>query len=664
MLVFFIAAATNAHAGEIHVSPSGSDTNPGTAALPVATLTKARALASGGGAATVVVEAGDYFLQTELMLGPEDSDVTWIGNGMPRITSGAAVGPWSPSQLGGNIVQADVSHIAGRQDRHLWVNGRRAVRTRMPEDSAVALFHGSTMSDLGFALVPPKPLSNGSVSAEPTPPWPRGGRGVEFVYPQSTSAWTEPRCAVKSANATFIEMQQPCWTNLLHKACNQGARGPPSIEAQHGRAEWLVGAPNSGRGYVENVGPTPGMQPGEWALDAEGKTCYYALRPGEEGGEELEGHGAGGTAVPAVQGQVQVSAVMPTLTKLLGVVNASHVTFEGLRFEYATWLGAGGPDGYVEQQSGCGTVGSNKHNSDCTTEWDYLWSVALAPGAISLADSSSISFVGCEVAHVGGVGIELTRSTHCLIDGCSLYDVSGNGIQVGQFADPLASHLDRSNMIVDTRVNKAAAEYSGGVAIAVGYTVGTIIEHCDLSNLTYGGLSMGWGWSRHACWTCTNAGWNRIANNRIHDYKQTMNDGGGVYMLGPQNGSVVSGNWVHDQHTPTSGALYPDEGSAYSVWRSNVVTSIGTSKWLHLWTGSIHDVLVEGNYVDTPRYLNHGTNCTMRNNTVFRHGEPPAEAKAIIDAAGVRGGSKRVQVTSTSRSEEERKRERSGTELR
>ena len=112
-------------------------------------------------------------------------------------------------------------------------------------------------------------------------------------------------------------------------------------------------------------------------------------------------------------------------------------------------------------------------------------------------------------------------------------------------------------------------------------------------------------------------------------------------MLGPQNGSVIERNHLFDQHTPSSGALYPDEGSAYSTWRHNVVTNLRGSKWLHLWTGSIHNVSLIENFADTGRYLNHGTNCPMTNNTVFPPGKPPPAAKAIMAAAGVRGHARR-----------------------
>ena len=185
-----------------------------------------------------------------------------------------------------------------------------------------------------------------------------------------------------------------------------------------------------------------------------------------------------------------------------------------------------------------------------------------------------------------------------------------------------------------TVVHRAAAEYSGFAGLQVGYTQRTTLAHNDVSNLTYGALSIGWGWARHEAWDATNAGWNVISSNRIHDYKRTLNDGGGIYMLGPQNGSIIERNHVYDQGTPSSGALYPDEGSAYSVWRHNVVERIGTSKWLHLWTSSIHDIAIESNYADTPVMLDKGTDIAMIDNHVFPPGQPPAEARAIIDAAG------------------------------
>ena len=121
-----------------------------------------------------------------------------------------------------------------------------------------------------------------------------------------------------------------------------------------------------------------------------------------------------------------------------------------------------------------------------------------------------------------------------------------------------------------------------------------------------------------------------------HDYKLLLNDGGCIYTLSPQPGNLIAENWCHSQGTPSSGALYPDEGSAYMTWRDNVVSNIGTSKWAHIWTGSIHDLVFAGNYHDTAKIENNGKNITMDNNTLMKPGVFPlkAKAKALMAAAG------------------------------
>ena len=70
-----------------------------------------------------------------------------------------------------------------------------------------------------------------------------------------------------------------------------------------------------------------------------------------------------------------------------------------------------------------------------------------------------------------------------------------------------------------------AAELHGLPGINVGYSFGTILSHNEVFNTTWVGISMGYGWSRHPeSW----AGNNTISSNRVHDYKKTLHDGGGI----------------------------------------------------------------------------------------------------------------------------------------
>jgi hypothetical protein len=257
-----------------------------------------------------------------------------------------------------------------------------------------------------------------------------------------------------------------------------------------------------------------------------------------------------------------------------------------------------------------------------------------------------IQLDGCAFEHLGGVAVGLWGGAHFNgVTNCYFHQLSGAAIQIGRYdtfglvKESDFPQREVGNSVVGNVIVGMGSEmeFKGMVGISVGYSQGHVIQNNDVSNLTYGGISVGWGWSRHPVSYASN---NSIAYNRVHHYKMELNDGGGIYMLGPQNGSSVDHNWVHHQGTASSGALYPDEGSAYSHFWSNVITNIGSSVWLHLWTSSIHDIPVDGNWADTSRVTNRGTRCPMANNTVFDPKQPPPlGAQVIMDGAGVGKGS-------------------------
>ena len=122
-----------------------------------------------------------------------------------------------------------------------------------------------------------------------------------------------------------------------------------------------------------------------------------------------------------------------------------------------------------------------------------------------VANASGVVFSRCEFAHLGGAALDFTFTTDCVVESSYFHDVSGAGVQIGQFANALSADLDTGNTVRNTVVNKAGAEYSGSAGINVGYTQGTQLLHNDVSNMSYGAISVGWGWSRHACGACTNA---------------------------------------------------------------------------------------------------------------------------------------------------------------
>jgi len=115
-----------------------------------------------------------------------------------------------------------------------------------------------------------------------------------------------------------------------------------------------------------------------------------------------------------------------------------------------------------------------------------------------------------------------------------------------------------------------------------------------------------------------------------------LNDGGPIYTNGGQGGagltSVLAGNVVSTGNH-TNNMLYQDEGSSYWNTYNNVV-EFGTGNWIGMWTPTIHDITVHGNFSSDANYGINGTNITFSQAAITTNGSWPAAAASIITAAG------------------------------
>ena len=203
---------------------------------------------------------------------------------------------------------------------------------------------------------------------------------------------------------------------------------------------------------------------------------------------------------------------------------------------------------------------------------------------------------------------------------------------------PLALR-ERFNSVTDSLVEWAANEFHGAVGVQVSHAQHTTIDRLELRNLSYGGISVGWGWARHAR-NGTYSSDNRVTRAHVHHFKTLLGDGGGIYALGPQPGSLMRGNWLHDMAAGRGGGgYYPDEGS--TLWTveqsvfSDAAACADKCEWLHIWTGTIRDIVVDGAWTDTRVQRNDGTNCTVTNVDVVQPGTAfPPQAQAIMASAG------------------------------
>ena len=226
-----------------------------------------------------------------------------------------------------------------------------------------------------------------------------------------------------------------------------------------------------------------------------------------------------------------------------------------------------------------------------------------------------------------------------LVKDCLFRDVGGAAYQLGRWdsADEAdASRQERNNTLRNSLVANVGAEYRGAAAVQVFYAAGTVIAHNAILRSPYSAVSVGWGWGK-----ASYAASNRIEANRVLGYKLALDDGGCLYTLSDQPGSVVRRNWCSGQHTQKGGGLYPDEGSAHMQWQENVLEGLGGSRWLHIWNSNASkgaitlELSVTGNFHDAAAALSSGANVTMRDNHLVGPGSAwPPQARAIMADAG------------------------------
>ena len=53
--------------------------------------------------------------------------------------------------------------------------------------------------------------------------------------------------------------------------------------------------------------------------------------------------------------------------------------------------------------------------------------------------------------------------------------------------------ISRNDRVADDYVSRVAQDYYGNVGILSGYTDGLVVEHNEVADMPYTGISVGWG---------------------------------------------------------------------------------------------------------------------------------------------------------------------------
>lgn len=555
-------------ADEIWISPKGSDFNDGTRQFPKATLTSALRQAREWrrtednriqGGITIYMEGGTYAFYEPVFIRPEDSGtkesptiIRSVGDEKVILSGGISIKGWKKQ---GKVWVADVPAFNGRplDFRQLWVNGKKAVRARDVEDFEKMNRICSVDEKNEILYVPAVSIrrlidNKGNLKA----------KYAEMVLHQM---WCVANLRIRS-----VEVQGDSAAIRFHQPESR-------IQFEHPWPRPMVTTDGHNSAfYLTNARELQDV-PGEWYHDIDARKVYYYPREGEKM-QEAE------VIVPAVE----------TLVRVEGTLDrpVCHIRFEKITFSYTTWMRPS-EKGHVPLQAGMYLT--DGYRIDPKMQRNYLnhpldnqgW-LGRPAAAVRVVAARQIDFERCRFEHLGSTGLDYEEAVQGgVVRGCLFRDIAGNGLLVGSFS-PAAheTHLpynpaDRREVCTQQQINNCyfteiGNEDWGCLAIAAGYVGDVNIEHNEISEVPYSGISLGWGWTQTV--NCMRN--NRVHANLIHHYAKHMYDVAGIYTLGSQPKSYVTENCVHSiykpgyVHDPNHWFyLYTDEGSSFITVRDN-----------------------------------------------------------------------------------------------
>ena len=525
----------NIHAAEIRITPDSSLAD---------AVRKAREMRRLGKAADVTIhlQAGTYFLYEPLRLRPQDSGLTIEGEDAV-ISGGMKITGWKRQ---GKLLVADVSDFNGRpvDFRQLWVNGQKAVRARDVSD---------------FEQM----------------------NRIRTYDKKNHVLWVPRKAVEKILKAPYAEMvlhEMWCTSNLRIKSITpQGDSAAVRFHQPEARLQFEHPWPSPMTPDTKHPSPfylTNAKElldePGEWYHDIREHKVYYMPRAGETIREAI---------VPMLE----------TLVEFIGTAEhpVRNITMKDIRFSHTTWMRPS-EKGHVPLQAGMYLMEAyklrpqidrpNNHKLD-----NQGW-LGRADAAVELRYTEDCSFDGCRFEHLGGSGLDyVIACRRGTTTKCTFTDIAMNGYVCGSFSpEGLETHLpyqptDFREVCTGQTVQQSlfydvSNEDWGCVAICAGYVSGITIDHNTIHDVSYTGISLGWGWNRNL--VCMKD--NKVHANLIYNYANHMYDCAGIYTLGNQPGTLISENVVRDIATPSYVHdpnhwfyLYTDEGSSNITLRDN-----------------------------------------------------------------------------------------------